>query len=64
MCLMKLRHVTLETAVMIMITDGVVGETDQARKIVRRLHERTTSCSFIRVGPYDRGPVYIKTLTM
>ena len=40
---------------MIMITDGVIGETHQARQIVHRLHERTTSCSFIRVGPYDPG---------
>ena len=45
----------LISAVMIMITDGVIGETHQARQIVHRLHERTTSCSFIRVGPYDPG---------
>ena len=38
---------------MIMITDGVIGETHQARQIVNRLHEHSASCSFVRVGPFD-----------
>ena len=38
-----------------MITDGVIGETHQARQIIQKLHERSASCSFIRVGPYDPG---------
>eukprot|EP00116_Pleurobrachia_bachei_P000293 sb/3460555/ len=52
---------------MIMITDGVLGETKNTWPILQRFHARSTSCSFVRVGPTEPstyGYGYIPNLAM